>query len=175
MRILRPGRTSASHRQSEICRVSSTSTFPRKKSLLAGFRYARFGDLDDAARLIDAETCAILVEPIQGEGGVNVPPAGYLEGLRELADRHKLLLIFDEVQTGMGRTGRCSVLLGKRRHAAAQEQHEHGDIAGNWSKHTITIVVAARGSSRPNQNHQYGPFDTRTLRSEKLRHCNRLA
>ena len=57
-------------------------------------------------RLIDAETCAILVEPIQGEGGVNLPPAGYLEGLRELADQHKLLLIFDEVQTGMGRTGR---------------------------------------------------------------------
>jgi predicted acetylornithine/succinylornithine family transaminase len=74
--------------------------------LLAGFSYAPFGDLDAAARLIDGETCAILVEPIQGEGGVNLPPAGYLEGLRELADRHKLLLIFDEVQAGMGRTGR---------------------------------------------------------------------
>jgi predicted acetylornithine/succinylornithine family transaminase len=74
--------------------------------LLAGFLYAPFGDLDAAARLIDAETCAILVEPIQGEGGVNIPPAGYLEGLRELADRHQLMLIFDEVQTGMGRTGK---------------------------------------------------------------------
>ena len=74
--------------------------------LLAGFRYAPFGDLDAVAKLIDAETCAILVEPIQGEGGINLPPAGYLEGLRELADRHKLMLIFDEVQTGMGRTGR---------------------------------------------------------------------
>ena len=74
--------------------------------LLAGFNYAPFGDLDAAARLIDSETCAILVEPIQGEGGINVPPAGYLEGLRELADRHKLMLIFDEVQAGMGRTGR---------------------------------------------------------------------
>ena len=73
--------------------------------LLAGFSYAPFGDLDAAAKLIDGETCAILVEPIQGEGGVNLPPAGYLEGLRELADQHKLLLIFDEVQTGMGRTG----------------------------------------------------------------------
>ena len=48
----------------------------------------------------------IMVEPIQGEGGVNLPPPGYLEGLRELCDKHKLLLIFDEVQTGMGRTGR---------------------------------------------------------------------
>ncbi|HXG08604.1 MAG TPA: aspartate aminotransferase family protein [Gemmataceae bacterium] len=74
--------------------------------LLAGFAYAPFGDLDAAAKLIDAETCAILVEPIQGEGGINVPPAGYLAGLRELADRHHLMLIFDEVQSGMGRTGR---------------------------------------------------------------------
>jgi predicted acetylornithine/succinylornithine family transaminase len=74
--------------------------------LLPGFSYAPFGDLDAAAKLIDGETCAILIEPIQGEGGINLPPAGYLEGLRELADKHKLMLIFDEVQTGMGRTGR---------------------------------------------------------------------
>jgi len=74
--------------------------------LLAGFKYAPFGDLDAASRQIDSETCAVLVEPIQGEGGINLPPAGYLEGLRELADRHKLLLIFDEVQAGMARTGR---------------------------------------------------------------------
>jgi predicted acetylornithine/succinylornithine family transaminase len=74
--------------------------------MLAGFRHAPFGDLDAMARLVDDETSAILVEPIQGEGGINLPPAGYLEGLRDLADRHKLLLIFDEVQSGMGRTGR---------------------------------------------------------------------
>jgi len=74
--------------------------------LLAGFTYIPFGDLDAAARAVDGETCAILVEPIQGEGGINLPPTGYLEGLRELADKHELLLIFDEVQAGMGRTGR---------------------------------------------------------------------
>jgi predicted acetylornithine/succinylornithine family transaminase len=74
--------------------------------LLAGFSYAPFGDLDAAARLVDSETCAILAEPIQGEGGINLPPTGYLEGLRELADQHKLMLIFDEVQAGTGRTGR---------------------------------------------------------------------
>jgi predicted acetylornithine/succinylornithine family transaminase len=74
--------------------------------LLAGFNYAPFGDLDAVIRLIDGETCAILVEPIQGEGGVRIAPDGYLQGLRELADKHKLLLIFDEVQAGMGRTGR---------------------------------------------------------------------
>jgi predicted acetylornithine/succinylornithine family transaminase len=73
--------------------------------LLAGFSHAPFGDLDAAAKLIDDETCGILVEPIQGEGGINIAPDGYLQGLRELADRHNLLLIFDEVQSGMGRTG----------------------------------------------------------------------
>ncbi len=74
--------------------------------MLAGFAYARYGDLDDLARQIDAETCAILLEPIQGEGGINLPPEGYLEGLRDLCDQHGMLLIFDEVQSGMGRTGR---------------------------------------------------------------------
>jgi predicted acetylornithine/succinylornithine family transaminase len=74
--------------------------------LLAGFSYAPYGDLDAVAQLIDSETCAILIEPIQGEGGINLPPPGYLQGLRELCDRHRLLLIFDEVQAGMGRTGR---------------------------------------------------------------------
>jgi len=73
--------------------------------MLPGFLYAPFGDLDAAAGLIDAETCAVMLEPVQGEGGVNLPPAGYLEGLRELCDRHGILLILDEVQTGMGRTG----------------------------------------------------------------------
>jgi predicted acetylornithine/succinylornithine family transaminase len=74
--------------------------------ILAGFSYAPFGDLDAVSKQIDGETCAIMIEPIQGEGGINLPPAGYLEGLRDLADKHKLMLIFDEVQTGMGRTGK---------------------------------------------------------------------
>jgi predicted acetylornithine/succinylornithine family transaminase len=74
--------------------------------LVPGFKYAPFGDLAAAAAEVDDATCAILVEPIQGEGGVNIPPAGYLEGLRSLCDDKKLLLIFDEVQTGMGRTGK---------------------------------------------------------------------
>jgi acetylornithine/N-succinyldiaminopimelate aminotransferase len=74
--------------------------------LLPGFKYAPFGDLAAAAAQVDDATCAIMVEPIQGEGGVNMPPPGYLEGLRKLCDDRKLLLIFDEVQTGMGRTGR---------------------------------------------------------------------
>ncbi len=74
--------------------------------LLAGFTYAPYGDLDAVAQLIDDETCAILVEPIQGEGGIQIPPHEFLPGLRKLADENKLLLIFDEVQCGCGRTGK---------------------------------------------------------------------
>ncbi len=73
--------------------------------LLAGFCYAPYGDLAAVAELIDDETAAILVEPIQGEGGIRIAPDGFLAGLRELADEHGLLLMFDEVQTGCGRTG----------------------------------------------------------------------
>jgi predicted acetylornithine/succinylornithine family transaminase len=73
--------------------------------LMAGFSYAPFGDLDAVEKLIDDETAAIMIEPIQGEGGVKIPPPGFLAGLRKLADEHGLLLIFDEVQTGCGRTG----------------------------------------------------------------------
>ncbi len=73
--------------------------------LMAGFVYAPFGDLEATAELIDDETAAIMVEPIQGEGGVRIPPDDFLPGLRRLADENDLLLIFDEVQTGCGRTG----------------------------------------------------------------------
>ena len=73
--------------------------------MLAGFKYAPFGDLAAVKAAVDDETCAIMIEPIQGEGGVRLPPAGFLAALRELCDERGLLLIFDEVQTGCGRTG----------------------------------------------------------------------
>ncbi|MBX7166771.1 MAG: aspartate aminotransferase family protein [Pirellulales bacterium] len=73
--------------------------------LMAGFTYAPYGDLDAVAKLIDDETAAIMIEPIQGEGGIKIPPDGFLAGLRQLCDEHDLLLIFDEVQSGCGRTG----------------------------------------------------------------------
>jgi len=72
---------------------------------MAGFVYAPHGDLAAVEALIDEETAAIMIEPIQGEGGIRVPPEGFLQGLRRLADAHHLLLVFDEVQTGFGRTG----------------------------------------------------------------------
>ncbi|MEQ9379584.1 MAG: aspartate aminotransferase family protein [Pirellulales bacterium] len=74
--------------------------------LMAGFVYSPYGDLDAVAKRIDDETAAIMIEPVLGEGGVKIPPEGFLEGLRRLADEHELLLVFDEVQTGCGRTGK---------------------------------------------------------------------
>ena len=73
---------------------------------LAGFDQVKFGDLDGAKKAIGPETAAILVEPIEGEGGIRVPPPSFMRGLRELCDKNGLLLVLDEVQTGMGRTGK---------------------------------------------------------------------
>jgi acetylornithine/N-succinyldiaminopimelate aminotransferase len=73
--------------------------------MVPGFAYAPFGDLEAAEDLVGPQTAAILVEPIQGEGGINEAPEGFLQGLRDLCDEHEALLIFDEVQTGAGRTG----------------------------------------------------------------------
>jgi acetylornithine/N-succinyldiaminopimelate aminotransferase len=73
--------------------------------MLPGIVHAPFGDLKTARAMAGPQTAAILVEPIQGEGGINVPPEGFLEGLRKLCDEYGALLVFDEVQTGAGRTG----------------------------------------------------------------------
>jgi len=74
--------------------------------LPGGFKYVAFNDLRAVERAIDSRTAAVMVEPIQGEGGVNVPDDGYLPGLRKLCDEAGILLVLDEIQTGMGRTGK---------------------------------------------------------------------
>jgi predicted acetylornithine/succinylornithine family transaminase len=74
--------------------------------IVPGFRYVPFNDVGAVEKAVNEKTCAVLVEPIQGEGGVNIPADGYLKALRELCDKHNLLLLLDEIQTGMGRTGR---------------------------------------------------------------------
>ena len=65
-----------------------------------------FDDLESMEKMVDEETAAVIVEPVQGEGGVNIPSSDYLPGVREICNRHGALLIIDEVQTGLGRTGK---------------------------------------------------------------------
>ena len=74
--------------------------------LMPGFKYVPFDDAEAVRKAVDSKTCAIMVEPVQGEGGVNCPSEGYLKALREICDENGILLIFDEVQVGMGRTGK---------------------------------------------------------------------
>ncbi len=73
--------------------------------MVPGFSYVPYNDLGALAKALDDQTAAVMVEPIQGEGGVNLPGPGYLEGIRKLCGERGVLLILDEVQTGMGRTG----------------------------------------------------------------------
>ncbi len=73
--------------------------------LPAGFLHVPYGDIDAVRRAVSAKTAGVMVEPIQGEGGVQVAPEGFLKALRALCDELGLLLLIDEVQTGMGRTG----------------------------------------------------------------------
>lgn len=73
--------------------------------LLPGIRHAPYGNIERLKSNINAETAAVIVEPIQGENGIKVPPQGFLKELRELCDQKDVLLILDEIQTGFGRTG----------------------------------------------------------------------
>ena len=74
--------------------------------VLEGFDYVPFNDIEALQSKIDSNTCAVMLEPIQGEGGVRCPDPGYLKAVRQICDERGVLLIFDEIQTGMGRTGR---------------------------------------------------------------------
>jgi predicted acetylornithine/succinylornithine family transaminase len=88
--------------------VSATGTPAYWKGfepMVPGIYHARFNDLESVEALLSPRTAAILVEPIQGEGGIRMPDRGFLAGLRRLADENGCLLLFDEVQTGIGRTG----------------------------------------------------------------------
>ncbi|WP_129674790.1 aspartate aminotransferase family protein [Candidatus Chloroploca sp. Khr17] len=78
--------------------------------LVPGFAHVPYGDAEALANRVNASTAAVLLEPVQGEGGVRLAPAGYLEAARAICDRHGALLLIDEVQTGFGRTGRLFAL-----------------------------------------------------------------
>jgi len=74
--------------------------------LLHGFKHVPFNDAAALAAAVSTSSCAVMLEPIQGEGGINIPASGYLREVRSICDQHGLLLILDEVQTGIGRTGK---------------------------------------------------------------------
>ncbi|MFH2050452.1 MAG: ornithine--oxo-acid transaminase [bacterium] len=74
--------------------------------LTPGFVSVEFGDIDAVEKAVNKNTCGILVEPMQGEGGMYIPPQGFLKGLRDLCDKNDLLLLADEIQVGLGRTGK---------------------------------------------------------------------
>jgi predicted acetylornithine/succinylornithine family transaminase len=74
--------------------------------LVPGFRHVPFDDAGAIERAITSQTCAVMLEPIQGEGGIRVPDIDYLKSVREICDSNRILLILDEIQTGMGRTGK---------------------------------------------------------------------
>ena len=92
-----------------ITEISFSTTQKYKEGfgpMTPGFTSVKFGDIEAVKNAINKNTCGILVEPMQGEGGMYQAPAGFLKGLRELADKHDLFLIFDEIQVGLGRTGK---------------------------------------------------------------------
>lgn len=74
--------------------------------ILPGFKFVPFNDIEALTRAMDETVCAVMVEPVQGEGGVRIPDPDYMPALRRLCDRTGSLLIYDEIQTGMGRTGK---------------------------------------------------------------------
>ncbi len=90
--------------------TSSLSTNPKAYGgfgpLTPGFRWVDYGDVDSLTEVIDANTAAVLIEPVQGEAGVVVPPAGYMQDVRDICDNNQMLFIDDEIQAGLGRTGK---------------------------------------------------------------------
>ena len=137
--------------------------------LLHGFRHVPFNDAAAIEAAVTPQTCAVMLEPIQGEGGVNVPDPDYLRQVRAICDRHGLLLILDEVQTGLGRTGRLfahehfgiepdimtlakalaggapiGAMLAREPFAAAFSPGTHGSTFGGNPLMTTTALAAVR-------------------------------
>ncbi len=137
--------------------------------LLHGFKHVPFNDADALAAAVTPDTCAVMLEPVQGEGGVNVPSQDYLGKVRRICDEHNLIMILDEVQVGMGRTGRLfaherfgiepdimtlakalaggapiGAMLARDRYAAAFTPGTHGSTFGGNPLMTAAALAAVR-------------------------------
>lgn len=115
-----------------------------------GFVYAPMGDLDAVKRLVTSSTAAILVEPIQGEGGVKPAPAGFLKALRELCTQHGLLLLIDEVQTGIGRTG---TIFGHQHDGVSPDAISLAKSLGNGLPIGAMVCTDSVGKALPSGTH----------------------
>lgn len=85
--------------------VSGREIYKKNLPSLLNVKFTRYGNIEEIEREIDQDTAAVIIEPIQGEGGIIIPPQNYIPKIRELCDKYNSLLIIDEVQTGLGRTG----------------------------------------------------------------------
>ena len=130
--------------------ASGRSLFRRQfEPLVPGFMHVAFGDIDVLERAVSERTAAVILEPIQGEGGVQVPPPGYLAQVRELCDSTGALLIADEIQTGLGRTG---TLFGVDRHAVVPDLMTLGKALGGGVMPIAAVVGRPHTWAKFNKN-----------------------
>jgi acetylornithine/N-succinyldiaminopimelate aminotransferase len=118
--------------------------------LPAGFVHVPYGDLEAVRKVVGPSTAAILVEPIQGEGGVRTAPQGFLKALRELCDQNGMLLLVDEVQTGMGRTGKA---FGFQHEGILPDAISLAKSLGNGLPIGAMLCSEAAGKSLPSGTH----------------------
>ncbi len=172
------------------------------RPLMPDVRFAPFNDADAAARVIGPETCAVFVDPVQGEGGVNPARPEFLRALRELCDRYGALLVFDEIQCGMGRTGHLwayeasgvqpdmmalakplagglpiGATLVTERVASAMEVGDHGStFAGGPLVTSVARVVLKRVSDPPFLKHvcEVGDYLVKSLRALNSPHIKEV-
>ncbi len=118
--------------------------------LTPGFVSVEFGNLEAVKNAITPNTCGILVEPFQGEGGMIIPPKGFLAGLRKLCDENDLLLVADEIQVGMGRTGKNSASSTKhrtgRRDSGQSSVRRSGSLSVFITNAALMDMVFSKGS-----------------------------
>lgn len=168
-----------------------------------GFKIAKYGDIQSTTDLITKNTVAILVEPIQGEGGIIIPPEGFLKSLRTICDRENILLIADEIQTGLCRTGRIfavehedvvpdlmtlgkslgggitplSALIGKKAVMQLFTPGSHGSTFGGntFACRIAREVLSLIDEEQPHKrSHELGTFAYDFLNSHKLSHVNAI-
>lgn len=181
-----------------LASVSATGQKKYRKGfdpLPEGFKIIPFNDLDAVRGAIDDSTCAIMVEPVQGEGGIVPAEKEYLKGLREICDKNNILLIFDEIQCGMGRTGHLfayqgfdvvpdiitiakslgggfpiGALLAKEKVASAFENGDHGTTFGGNPLATASAYASVStliDENLPERAKKTGKFLMELLKKEQ--------